>query len=255
VEGHVEAVGEQEAFNALSDNGIVTEGLWADPKALNLGQTEAPQYADAIDSAMDLASTQVQFDDLMDRYKGKRVWVIDRDKIRKRVATVVDQAIRTGEQHAESGQELRDRVADAIKGMFGDVRNVASQQPVGANQGGISPQANAILDQQLARLGNVVRQAEGVLASLQLAARRIGSFGGGGGGEIRRRVSRPGVLSEPQSEVLLEIFKHNLELVRTIEQQTLHPGADSSTAPVGSPEPAAPPAPGASAAPVSGPGQ
>ena len=51
------------------------------------------KFDNALDGALDGASSQVDFDALTDRYKGKKVWVIDRDKIRRNVARVADQAI------------------------------------------------------------------------------------------------------------------------------------------------------------------
>jgi hypothetical protein len=245
VEGHVEAQTEQMAHDALSEAGYVTERLWPDPKPLNQGPTaQAPQFSDALDSALDTSSTQVAFDDLTERYKGKRVWVIDRDKIRRRAAQVVDQAIAMSHHEQENAMELRERVADAIKGMFGDNRNIASERP--AENPAAAPAGNAeastALDQQIQRLNHVVTQAESVLATLAAAARRLGS--GGGGGPRRRFVPQP--VNEPQNEVLLEIFKTNLELRSAIEGgngTSPKPAAAGATAPAAPPAPPTPPTP------------
>ena len=130
VEGHVEAVTNDDAFNALSQNGVVTESLTPDPKPLNLNDElpSAPQFADALESAFDSSSSQVDFDALSDRYTGKKVWVIDRDKIRRRVAQVVDAALALSHLHDEGANQTRERVNSAIQAMFDDNRNLASER-------------------------------------------------------------------------------------------------------------------------------
>jgi hypothetical protein len=50
------------------------------------------QFDNALEGALDGASSQIDFDALTERYRGKKVWVIDRDKIRRNVARVVDTA-------------------------------------------------------------------------------------------------------------------------------------------------------------------
>jgi hypothetical protein len=226
VEGHVESESEEMAYSALSEAGYVAERLWPDPKPLNQAPTpRAPQFSDALDSALDTSSTQVSFDDLTERYKGKRVWVIDRDKIRSRVAQVVDHAIAMSHQRDENAMELRERVAEAIKGMFGDTRNIASQQP--ANGAAANPQLGEHLEQQISRLNKVVSDAESVLATLAAAARRLGS----GAAPRRRFIPQP--VNEPQNEVLLEIFQTNLELQRgPTPPPTPQPKPNGTTAPV-----------------------
>jgi hypothetical protein len=133
VEGHVEAPTPEEAYGALSDNGIVTESLRPDPRpeAAPPEPEEAAGeggFRQAIDSALDSASMQVAFDSLTEQYRGKKVWVLDRDKIRKRVAQVVDQVLAEAQRKAETDQKTRELVQEAIKGMFADNRNIASER-------------------------------------------------------------------------------------------------------------------------------
>jgi hypothetical protein len=205
VDGHVEAEVEEEAFNALAENGIVTEALFADPKPNNfLGRPQQQQpkseFSDALDSAFDSSATQIPFDALTDRFKGKSVWVIDRDKIRRRVAQVVDLAIAQSQQAAEGSIQTRARVAQAIEGLFRDNRNITSE----------ASKSSAALEQQIQRLGNVIKQAEGVLASMKVAIARGGGWGGGGDGGGRR--ARRTMREEAPNKVLFEILKTNLEL-------------------------------------------
>jgi hypothetical protein len=242
VEGHVEASLPDEALKALSDNAIVTESLTPDPRPLNLNEElpDAPELANALDSAFDASSTQVSFDDLTDRYRGKKVWVIDRDKIRRRVCQVVDQSLAQSAETGESALASRQRVQAAIQGMFADNRNIASERNADTIPGYRAPAAPAPpalppppvamapqmiaaqpvhvsgLESSIQRLSAVVAQAEKIMASLALAARNIGrgGGGGGGGGGGRRRIRS--VMERAQNDVLLEIFKANLDLARAV---------------------------------------
>jgi len=243
VEGHVEAPSPDEALKALSDNGIVTESLNPDPKPLNLNAElpDAPEFANALESAFDSSSQQVAFDDLTERYRGKKVWVIDRDKIRRRVAQVVDQALTQSQQKDETGAQTRQRVQAALQGMFADNRNIAVERnadslagapaigPIGSGQR-IAPSdvplTSASLEAQISRLSQVVAQAERVMSSLALAARNIGRGGGGGGYGRRARFHDH---TEEQNQVLLEIFKSNLELARTMQDRG-QPGNNGAAA-------------------------
>ena len=222
VEGHVEAATDAEAYNALSQNGVVTESLHADPKPLNLNDElpSAPQFADALESAFDSSSSQVDFDALNERYHGKKVWVIDRDKIRRRVSQVVDAALALSNLHDEGAHQTRERVNSAIQAMFNDNRNLASERnadsiagvrfngtspadrgfvppppppvpvqesritqylPAHGNGGGTNGGSHAGLEAQVSRMANLVKQAESTLNAIKAAA-RSGNFGGGGGG-------------------------------------------------------------------------
>jgi len=249
VEGHVEAVNPDEALKALSDNAIVTESLVPDPKPVNLQEEfpDQPELASALDSAFDSSSSQINFDDLADRYRGKKVWVIDRDKIKRRVCQVVDQTLAQSLAQGESAAESRQRVQAAINGMFQDNRNIATERnaeslagvPAFGPNGGYAPPGHLApprlappaqvpvaaapavisggLEEAINRLVGVVSQAEKVMASMALAARNFGRGGGGGGdgGGSRRRMMRHAI-DRAQNDVLLEIFKANLELAKSV---------------------------------------
>ena len=248
VEGHVEAVNPDEALKALSDNEIVTESLVPDPKPLNLSDElpTQPELANAIESAFDASSSQINFDDLTDRYRGKKVWVIDRDKIRRRVCQVVDQTLSQSAARGESATQSRQAVLAAIQGMFDDNRNLATERNADSMMGvpalgaprppvpptrvpmpapvAVAPQPAAApltsggLEEAINRLVGVVSQAEKVMASMALAARNFGRGGGGGGeggGGSRRRSIRHAI-DRAQNDVLLEIFKANLELAKSV---------------------------------------
>jgi hypothetical protein len=250
VEGHVEAATEADACTALGENGVVTESLIPDPKPLNLNDElpKAPEFADALESAFDSSSSQVDFDALTERYQGKKVWVIDRDKIRRRVAQVIDAALALSALHGEGHGQVRARINSALEGMFSDNRNLATERNADSvagvrfNGGGFvsppppapTPQMPAsarmtqylpnngsglaghpALENQIDRLASLVKQAEATLAAVSAAARRGG--GGGGGGTRRSSVTRGGK-GEEQNSVLLEIFKSNLALVRGMQE-------------------------------------
>jgi hypothetical protein len=257
VEGHVEASTEADACHALSENGVVTESLMPDPKPLNLNDElpKAPQFADALESAFDSSSSQVDFDALTERYQGKKVWVIDRDKIRRRTAQVIDAALALSALNNEGHGQVRERINNALEGMFSDNRNLATERNADSiagvrfnggnpnsspppppplpprmagyangNSNGVHTSGNgngnsfvghAGLESQIARMANLVKQAEAALAAVSAAARRGG--GGGGGGGPRRASVAKGGKGEEQNSVLLEIFKSNLELVRGMQ--------------------------------------
>jgi hypothetical protein len=206
VEGHAHGETPDDALAALSEHGIVTESLREDPEPLNMSGQSQP-LSSAIDSALDTAASQVPFDEVAKRYTGKNVWVLDRDKIRNRVAQVVDQAIR--ESLGESGNfgslnvtDLRKQVADAIGGLFKDNRNLTSQVS----------NTSMHLDHQVKRIETMVHRAESVLAQMTVAISRMGAFGGGGGGGGPRRYVGDIAPRNEQNAVLLEIFKENLRL-------------------------------------------
>jgi hypothetical protein len=155
---------------ALSDHGIVTESLREDPEPLNMAQTAQP-LSQALDSALDTAASQVPFDKVAERYKGKNVWVLDRDKIRNRVAQVVDQAISqatNGMSMVGGGvnvNDLRAQVSEAIGGLFKDNRNLTSQVS----------DTSMKMEHQLRRLETMVQRQESLLAQMTIAIGRIGS--------------------------------------------------------------------------------
>jgi hypothetical protein len=173
VEGHAHGETPEEAYAALSEHGIVTESLREEPEALNLANQPAQPLTSAIDSALDTAAAQVPFDEVAKQYKGKSVWVIDRDKIRKRVAQVVDTALRDAlrQTGGNTGQldagELRQTVADAIGGLFKDNRNLTSQVSDNAMK----------MDHQVRRIEQLVHRAESVLAQMTIAISRMGGGG------------------------------------------------------------------------------
>jgi hypothetical protein len=151
----------------------------------------------------------VSVDAIAQRFKGKSVWVIDREKIRQRVAQVVDQAIGQSMIGGEGPSGARERVGAAINDLFRDSRNLTSQAT--AN--------NTALERQIARLGNVIRQAENLVASMTMAIGRIGTLPRGDGGITPRRYNVHAAPQKEQNEVLAEIFKANLDLVRSLDQE------------------------------------
>jgi hypothetical protein len=205
VQGHAHGETPEQAYGALSEHGIVTETLVADPEPLNLN-AQAQPFGNAIDSALDTAASQVPFDALADKFKGKNVWVLDRDKIRHGVSQVVDRALREAMEGGNVGkldaQGVREQVADAISGLFKDNRNLTSQVNNTSNQ----------MESQVRRIEGLVNRAESVLAQMTVAIGRIGSGGGWGGGGGPRRMTTRGGGGAEQNSVLLEIFKENLRL-------------------------------------------
>lgn len=207
VEGHVDAPTAEEAFNLMSGNGIVCESLREDPRRANYETDPAASPQDAevasqIDSALDISSTQVNVDDLWKRYRGQRVRVIDRDKIRNNVLAVMTKAIQQS-GGGNSNQTLQ-RVEEALTKMFGDNKNLTSE---------LSPQQTAFED-QITRLNTVVLRLEKQLAQLTMAIRRGGYGGGAPTGKLMKQVRDP-----KNDKILLEIFESNLEMQRQIKKK------------------------------------
>lgn len=205
VEGHVDAPDGEEAFKLMSNNGIVCESLREDPRtpAAQSGSPQDHQVASQIDSALDVASTDVNVDDLWKRYRGQRVRVIDRDKIRTNVLSVMTKAIK---QTGGNNNQTLERVEEALTKMFGDNKNLTSE---------VSPTQTALED-QITRLNGVVLRLEKQLAQLTMAIRR-GGYGGGGGapsGRLMKQVKDP-----KNDKVLLEIFETNLDLQKQLKKK------------------------------------
>jgi hypothetical protein len=200
VEGHVTAPTEDAAYQMLGDNAIVAESLRPDPAAPNgaAAQAKAAQIAGALDRALDEAGLRVNFDQLTRRYQGKSVWVLDRDKIRKHVAKLVDDAIVANLGDDENRQDTRRHIAQVLEKMFQDTQNLGSERSA----------QSVSLESEVRRLTAVVGQIERAIASMSLAARAAR-----GGGEPRT-VRADKARDKARDEVLIEIFENNLDLMR-----------------------------------------
>ncbi|MEM1212651.1 MAG: hypothetical protein AAGI68_10180 [Planctomycetota bacterium] len=213
VEGHVTAPETDTAFAVLADNGIVTSSLRPDPVPGGppggpLSDAPRDEFTEAIDSAFDLSATDVSVDKLAQKFRGQKVRVVDRDKIRDRVKTVVGNAISAaGKNGGNDGQqETLDKVAEALDKMFGDNQNLTSEQPA----------SMVAMEEQIARLMKVTRRIE-------MAVNRLVAGGGGGGGGNYRYDQRK--RSEEQNQVLLEIFQTNKDLRDQIDGKSTPPAS------------------------------
>ncbi len=202
VMGHVEAETEDSAYDILGNNGIVVEGLAPDPERTD--DSQQPSLASAIDHALEASSHSIPFDSLQGKFAGKRVWVIDRDKIKARVLQTVDQVIRQSRLQTEDDTTTRDRLTEALERLFGDNRNLTS--PVSASQ--------EALEVQLNRLAGVVHQLEHAVGAMHAATRWSG--GGFAGGRAAGAAHRPRRSDSANDDVLREIFQTNVELQRRL---------------------------------------
>lgn len=226
VEGHVEAPTVDQAYDLMADNGIVCEAMREDPRLGDFTSPAAPmgggsalgqpgggatdEFTSAIDSALDTSSTQVNVDDLWRRYRGQKVRVIDRDKIRQRVMNVVTKALQQSVSGKDDRNQTLERVEEALGKMFGDNKNLTSE---------LSPQQVAMED-QINRLNGVVLTMEKSMAQLTMAMRRGGGFGGGGDGGHSSRGQMIKSVKDPKNDkVLLEIFETNLKLQRSVKDK------------------------------------
>ena len=249
VEGHVEAQGQASAFRMLGDNGIVCEALREDPLPEAYAGSD-DEVGSAIDSALDVSSTQVDVDEIARRYSGQSVRVIDRDKIRKRVMEVVTTAIKKSLPASTSADtsardETLERVEEAIKKVFGNAANLTSEVPVPqaappppAPEPAPAPRrtvataptaAGAGVDEDTPFLENKFQLISEALGRIErnvnvvVAAAKRGGIGGGGGGggrgadhssNVGRHVKT--VRNPENDKVLLQIFETNVKMQKKV---------------------------------------
>lgn len=244
VEGHVEAQGQASAFRMLGDNGIVCEALREDPLPEAYTGSD-DEVGSAIDSALDVSSTNVDVDEIARRYSGQSVRVIDRDKIRKRVMEVVTTAIKKSLPASTSADtsardETLERVEEAIKKVFGNNANLTSEvpapapdpapaarvvpkaaTPAGAGVADDTPFAENKFQLISEALGRIERNVNIVVA----AAKRGGIGGGGGGGRGADHSAHAGkhvktIRNPANDKVLLQIFETNVKLQKNVAAKT-----------------------------------
>jgi len=241
VEGHVEAPSVDQAYALMGDNNIVCESLREDPRLGDFVRGEAPpaaggggggegdDFTNAIDSALDTSSTQVNVDDLWRKYRGQRVRVIDRDKIRNRVMSVVSKAMLAGGGGGADGeQQTLQRVEEALTKMFGDNQNLTSE----ISAGQAAAQAAGPPSAQMGQLTDMVLDLQKSMAELKALVRKGGGgWGGGGGGGGRRGAMIKSVKDPKNDKVLLEIFETNVKLQKGAAER--HGGAAAAIAAAG----------------------
>lgn len=205
---------------------------------------KGPEFSQEIENALREGGRQIRFDDIEKRYRGKRVWVLDRLKIQENVMKVVDAAVAKSLQHAEGGVATRARVAQALARLFGDNRSLTSEVDPAqlASRRAPTPQAapaaggatNEDLQRQIERLEDVIGRAEQMISKMSTAMAR--------GGWLPRSAHglrpRPGPFEAAHRQALEEIFKSNLELRKAIVAQpaavasaAANPGTSKSSAP------------------------
>lgn len=246
VEGHVEAPSVDQAYALMGDNNIVCESLREDPRLGDFTRAEdAPtsdgggdgngdDFTNAIDSALDTSSTQVNVDDLWRKYRGQRVRVIDRDKIRNRVMSVVSKAMLGGGGAGGAGEsQTLQRVEEALTKMFGDNQNLTSE----ISAGQAAAQAAGPPSAQMGQLTDMVLDLQKSMAELKALVRKGGGgWGGGGGGGGGRRGAMIKSIKDPKNDkVLLEIFETNVKLQKGAAERHGGGGAAAAIAAAGAP--------------------
>ncbi|MEE9404013.1 MAG: hypothetical protein V3V20_03910 [Algisphaera sp.] len=234
VEGHVEAPSVDQAYALMGDNGIVCESLREDPRMGDFtspspnpsagtgGGESGDEFTDAIDSALDTSSTQVNVDDLWRKYRGQRVRVIDRDKIRNRVMTVVSKAMVGAGGGSEGGageNQTLERVEEALTKMFGDNQNLTSE---------VNPGLSGSVNEQIGQLADMMLDLQKSMAEVKALVRKGGGGGWGGGGGGGRGGGHRGAMiksvKDPKNDkVLLEIFETNIKLQQSVSKKAKGP--------------------------------
>lgn len=207
VEGRVTAPDRDAAYHILGDHGFVAERLEPDPVQPQdpAASARSAQVAKALESALDEAGLPVSFDALTRRYQGKQVWVLDRNKIRQRVMTLVDEVIAASMHDEHESTEARARIASLLERMFDDRRNLGSSQPA--------------VEAQVQHLTSVVGQIEKTIASMSVAAQR------GARGD-RGRIPAATARDKQRDAVLVEVFESNLALIRALNDPASPPAQE-----------------------------
>ncbi len=198
VDGYIEAVAEEAARQALDDQGII-------PTKIKLDASPAPlakNPASALPAKNNGSAIQ-----LPARRNEERVTVIDRDKIRRNTAAIIDQALAMSFARGEGPMQIRARVAHAIHHLFKDFRNIASDQPV---------DRSAEMVEQISKLQEMIQRTESLLTQWSKFGPPRGGGGDGGGGGKNRHKPRKSRAKE-EDAVLREIFQANLDLMKSIE--------------------------------------
>ncbi len=199
VRGRVTAPSEEAARRKLRDSGIVPDAMVEEPAAPDASAAaRAQQLARALDDALDDAGMRVSFDRLSGRYRGKSVWVLDREKIRRHVAKLVDDAIVASLRDGEARQEARRRIAQLLEQMFQDTRNVASERSAPAPS----------LEERMNRLAEAVARIDRAVASMRVKGAAPE------GGAARRAAPEGGARDRARDEILIEVFESNRELMK-----------------------------------------
>lgn len=208
VEGRITAPNEDVASSVLGDQGIEAVSLRPEthPSTDGAAAASAPLFSDALEDALADAGLRISFDQLAHWYQGKSVWVLDRDKIRKRVMQLVDEAI----GHDESRRQQQCRIAQVLEELFEDRSNRDAEPPVRP------PVQPVDLEAQVNRLTGAVAKIEQAMASMSVAALRTGR-------DERRRTAR----DRTHDEVLIEVFETNLDLVRRLQDSVSLPAVGS----------------------------
>jgi hypothetical protein len=216
VEGRVTAPTQDVAHDILRDDGIVADSLTPEPAAEgDAAETVTePRFAHALERALDDAGFGVSFDLLTGRYQGKSVCLLDQDKIRKRVMELVADAAVDDLPDDESRVDARRHIAQLLEQVLQYRQNVGSER---------SPQSQA-LEAQVNDIAQALGRIERAMASMSLAVRRDT------GGRPRRAAPGRTARDKTQEEVLLEVFRSNLELIRGLEKPASPPAAGGEQA-------------------------
>ena len=203
VSGRIIAPNEDVASSVLDDQGIVEVSLRPEtrPPADGAATAGAPLFSTELENALADAGLRISFDQLAHWYKGRSVWVLDRDKVRKRVMQLVDEAI----GHDDDCRDARSRITRVLDELFEDRLNRNSEAPV---QTPVEPMDLAA---RVSRLTGVVAKIEQAMASMSVSAQR------GRRGVQRRTTPGPEARDMTCDEVLLEVFESNLELIKRLQ--------------------------------------
>jgi len=195
VTGRVTAPSEDAVREVLDTHGIIVE---------TLGPEESGGlFPPIVEEALEDAGLRVTFNQLARVHEGRNVWVLDRDKISGRVMRLVREALGEGEAH----QHSRHRIGQALETAFGNRRPA-----VAPHAGGDRHAEAGELRAEVNRLMAAMSKLERTMATMATRSWRSDR-------EPRRAVVSRTPRDRTRDEVLLEIFRHNLELMELTRPQ------------------------------------
>jgi hypothetical protein len=214
VEGRVSAPSEEAALDVLRHGGIVAGTLTAEPAAGGEapGASGEPLLARAVERALDDAGFRVSFDLESGRYQGKTLRLLDQERLRRRVEALIDGAADRGPRDGEEGLDARRHIAPLLEQLLQYRRDLGTGQ---------SPRSQA-LEARVNHIAQALVRIEQTMSSMSLALRRSGRGGAQRVGSNRAERGRT------HDEVLNEIFRSNLALLRGLEEATSREGGHAA---------------------------
>jgi hypothetical protein len=164
-----------------------------------LGPEEAGGlFPPTLEEALEEAGLRITFNQMTRVYEGHEVWILDQDKIRGRVMQLACEAL--GDDEAR--QPAYRRIEQVLENLYGDKRPGAAAAGAGESRFANADEVRS----EMKRLMAAIKKLEGELVSMR--------FRSPAEREPRRAATKGAPRDRRRDDVLSEIFRHNLELMK-----------------------------------------